>query len=79
MVAGGEAYIFGAGVFYGFDPFVGIEVGRIEGCRCFGVFVGGDAVVEIPFALTEHGVYSPMDEYAKCVVGKFLPSLHDGL
>ena len=72
MVPCGEADIFCSGVFYCLRPLVGVEVDRIESFRGLHVFFGFRSVVKIPFSLSEHGIYSPVDEYSEPVGGKFL-------
>ena len=47
----------------------------VEGIGCLGVFVLVGTVVEIPFALGEHTVESPVEEDAEAAVGKVLARL----
>ncbi len=76
VVARCEAYVSCSRLFYRRYPFGGIEVGRIKTCGSFCIFVAVEiCVVQIPFALCEHAVYSPVDEYAEPCIGKFLLGL----
>ena len=75
MMTRGECYILCSRCLDGLHPFTRIERGRIEASRRFGIFLSIQAAVQIPLALSEHAVDSPMDEYSETHVLESLTSL----
>ena len=74
VMPGGEADVLCPGSLDGGNPLGGIEISRIECRSCLGVLLVLYPVpIEIPFALGEHAVDSPMEEDSELVPGEFRP------
>ena len=73
-MAGCEGDVTCSCVFEGLHPFIGIESDGIESGGSLGIFILVEiACVEIPFALCEHTVDTPMKEDSEATVGEMLP------
>ena len=73
MVAAGEADVLCTGILYCSNPLLCVETVGVESVGSLGIFcLVNRVVLQIPFALCEHAVYSPMDEDTELAVGKLL-------
>ena len=76
MVARRDGDVACAGILEGANPFVGIELRRIEAAGKLSIFLIVDfPAILYPFALAEHGVDAPVNEDAELVVLELLARL----
>ena len=77
VMACSEADVFSSRLLKGTNPLLSVELSRIKTfCSLSVLLVVNISVLQIPFSLSKHAVYTPVKEYTEFVICKVLTRLY---